>query len=175
MKICLDLDGVITKFVEGAAKVIGYDPKVVTEWDYYHLVGETEQSFWDKIDAVSPDFWANLELYDWAYELIFLCQTYGEIIFLTSPSRSALSSQGKVLWMQKHFGFNFRQYLIGPKKEFCANTNTILIDDSDKNIHKFEKAGGKTILFPQPWNANRNLTSDRMPYMRRILNEIHRH
>ena len=39
----------------------------------------------------------------------------------------------------------------GPKSQL-ANYNTVLIDDDKTNCDEFRAAGGKSVLFPQPWN-----------------------
>ena len=154
-KICLDIDGVLADFVGEAGRLMGYDPAVVDTWDYYHKVGETEDTFWEKIDAAGAEFWAEMQPYPWAHDLFDLCKLKGETILLTTNSKHHKSAEGKVLWMQKHFGRSFRNYLIGPKKEFCARPGTILIDDSDANCEKFIANGGSAILFPRSWNEAR--------------------
>jgi 5'(3')-deoxyribonucleotidase len=157
MKICLDMDGVLVDFVGGAATLIGYDPSVVNTWDYYPLIGKTENEFWRAIDAAGSDFWATLPIYPWALDLYRECKAIAPTIFLTSPSQCPSSMHGKLRWMQDNFGRQFRDYLVGPKKEFCATPDTILIDDSDANCKKFQAAGGRPILFPRPWNENRGI------------------
>lgn len=154
MKICLDLDGVLVDFVGGAAKIFGYDPSVVTTWDYYPLIGVTESEFWRRIDEAGSDFWAHLEPYPWAMDLYDKCASIAPTILLTTPSKCPTSAHGKVRWMQSVFGTNFRKFLIGPSKEFCANADTVLIDDNDSNCKRFEEVGGNAILFPRPWNAH---------------------
>ena len=37
--------------------------------------------------------------------------------------------------------------IVDADKEKYAGTNTILIDDREKNVNKFKAAGGKTILY----------------------------
>jgi 5'(3')-deoxyribonucleotidase len=128
----------------------------VTTWDYYPQVGTTEAKFWDAIDAAGADFWAGLESYPWAQKLFHSCVVAGQTILLTTPSNSETSPQGKLRWIQNNFGGNFRSYLMGPAKEFCAQPGTVLIDDSESNCKKFREAGGEAILFPRPWNYNRN-------------------
>ena len=157
MKICLDVDGVLVDFVAGAGKLLGYDPAVVNTWHYYTLIGMTEGEFWKAIDAAGSDFWADLPAYPWAQDLVKQCKATAPTILLTSPSQCPSSMHGKLRWMQAQFGRQFRDYLVGPKKEFCATPDTLLIDDSDSNCKKFQAAGGRAILFPRPWNDNRGI------------------
>ncbi len=157
MKICLDMDGVLVDFVGGAAKVLNYDPAVVNCWDYYPLIGVTENEFWKAIDAAGSDFWAYMPEYPWCQQLYDDCCKHGPTILLTSPSQCPSSTHGKLRWMQEKFGRRFRDYLMGAKKEFCARPDTVLIDDSDANCKKFQDHGGRAILFPRPWNENRGM------------------
>lgn len=171
MKIVLDVDGVLVDFVGGTAKLMGFDPAVVTMWDYYPAIGTTEAEFWAKIDAVGADFWATLEPYPWASDLVRQCKTVAPTILLTTPSLDPSSAHGKVRWMQATFGPKFRDYLIGPRKEFCAHPDTVLIDDSDANVEKFRDHGGGAILFPRPWNKNRDV-ADPLAYTLERLDEL---
>lgn len=169
MKICLDIDGVLVDFVGGAAKVLGYDPKVVTCWDYYPLIGTTEDEFWRAIDAAGSDFWATLPEYPWCDQLVKSCDEVAPTILLTTPSKCPSSTHGKLRWMHGKFGSGFRDYLMGPKKEYCATPETVLIDDSDANCKKFREHGGRAILFPRPWNENRGISGNPMTYVESML------
>lgn len=162
--IFLDVDGVLVDFVSGAGALMGYDPKVVTCWDYYPLIGKTEDEFWRAIDAAGSGFWECLPTYPWFEMLYCECKKYAETILLTSPSQDPSSHHGKFLWMKRMFGSRFRDYLIGPSKRSCAGPGKILIDDSDANCEKFAAAGGQAILFPAAWNENRDLRDDPFGY-----------
>ena len=164
-RICLDIDGVLADFVSHAGTLLGYDTAVVTTWDYYPLIGKTEDEFWRAIDGAGSDFWANMPAFPWFHELVGLCERHAPTILLSSPSRCPSSTHGKLRWIQSQFGSGFRKYLLGPAKEFCAAPGVVLIDDSDANCEKFEKHDGEAILFPQPWNENRILTADRIDYV----------
>lgn len=164
-QICLDIDGVLADFVGGSAKLLGFDPKLVTTWHYYEQVGTTEAKFWEAIDNAGLDFWRELKKYYWADHLWLACCGRAQTILLTSPSNHHSSVSGKLLWMQSEFGLGFRDYLMGSPKDVCARPGTVLIDDSDDNCEKFLKAGGVAILFPRPWNKLRGLADDPMPYV----------
>lgn len=42
-------------------------------------------------------------------------------------------------------------------KSCLAHPDSILIDDCDENVDKFNDAGGKAILVPQDWNSSYKL------------------
>lgn len=170
-QICLDIDGVLADFVGGTAKLLGFDPAVVDTWDYYPLIGTTEDKFWRAIDAAGADFWYGLTPYPWLYILYKACKKIAPTILLTSPSNHVSSVAGKLSWMHCYFGEKFRAYLMGSAKEFCAGPGMLLIDDSDANCCKFREHGGEAILFPRPWNENRSLSDDPMLY---VLDELQR-
>lgn len=60
----------------------------------------------------------------------------------------------------------FRDYLLGPAKHLCGRTSNLLIDDYDRNVSNFQKAGGSTVLFPQYWNANNDKKDAPIPYVK---------
>lgn len=174
LRICFDLDGVKADFVKGAVDLIKDDHP---EWiEGVGAWGETMPSdikseIWKRIDAAGESFWVNLPLLPWAKRVYNEAKQLGaEVIFLTSSSSHASSGSGKILWMQKHFGgFACRNYLIGPRKEFCATPATILVDDNDHKIDPFREAGGYGVLVPQEWNTNRHLIPEREEYVVREM------
>ena len=86
---------------------------------------------------------------------------------------SHLSAQ----WVIKHFGRWIRSFNFVPsyrrevdipiyyknKATFLKeNNNTVLfIDDSEKNIKEAQQIGVECLLFPRPWNSNREMSIDK--------------
>lgn len=175
MRILLDMDGVLADFVGGAARLVGFDPALVTTWEFYSSVGETEDSFWKKVSRAGPVFWENLEEYPWAANLITACNITAPTIILSAPSKHRLCKEdsviGKVRWMSNRWGNEFDDYYLGTKKEFCASPDSVLIDDNDTNCDRFIQAGGRAIIFPQPWNSGRDIP-DKVGYVMEQLNNI---
>ncbi len=107
-------------------------------------------------------------------ETVELCadklEEQGHVVFCTSPSADAKCPSEKVVWLrnQGFLGPMATNYQIGPMKELNAGSGAILIDDSDSNVQKFRDAGGTAVLFPQPWNENRD-KRERLEY---VLEEI---
>ena len=167
MRIYLDIDGVLADFVGATAKLHDFDPAVVTQWDYYPLIGMKESTFWDGVRDAGKHFWKYIQPYGWMSELFDECRRRGQVTLLTAPPprtdcRAAMV-QGRIDWIHYWFGDDFRDYFVGCRKELLAAPDTVLIDDSDSNCLKFAAAGGRTILFPQPWNNNRAI-SERVRY-----------
>ena len=161
--ILLDMDGVISNFVDQVIATFGWDIKHddYSSWAYHQQMGLTDQQFWARIDS---EFWDRIEPYPWASQLVSELRDEGEVIFATSPNLDSATPSAKVRWLRKH-GMMYtwlNEYMIGPHKHLMANKQTILIDDSDSNIEKFRAAGGNAILFPQPWNKRRTETSNRL-------------
>lgn len=155
--IILDMDGVLVDFCRGAywahsKEYDGYEPQ---DWDFFEAWGLTEDEFWAPINKAGHNFWASLPLYPWTRSLIDALGEIDEFFVATKCNMSPHSGSGKMVSLQRIFGEGFRNFSITPRKELLAGKNRILIDDSDRNCHQFEEAGGAAILFPQPWNANR--------------------
>lgn len=161
MRIYLDIDGVLADFVGAAARYMKFDPTLVTEWDFYSLIGTTDKDFWDCVKSHGQEFWSSMEAYPWCHSLFGDCNAVAPVTLLTAPPPrsdcrpSAIA--GRVEWIHATFGESFRDYFAGCKKETVATPNSLLIDDNDSNCKKFEDAGGRCILFPRPWNANRGI------------------
>ncbi|KKN19932.1 hypothetical protein LCGC14_0940610, partial [marine sediment metagenome] len=85
----------------------------------------------------------------WAKDLYSkLNEKSGLLAFLTSPSDNPDCAAGKVKWIKKHF--DTKNFIITPRKHFCARPNSILIDDTQKKVDQFIKHGGKAFLWPNP-------------------------
>lgn len=158
-RILLDVDGVLADFVAGACHAHGRDPaEIIADWpvgtyDVVEVLGVTQLQFWEKLDARGAAFWDELEPYPWATDLYEGLSKHAPVTLLTSCSRDPASAAGKVSWIQRLFGRDFRNYLIGPEKVACAHPDAILIDDYERNTTAFEKAGGTSIVFPRLWNS----------------------
>jgi 5'(3')-deoxyribonucleotidase/ribosomal protein L37E len=153
--ILLDLDGVMTQFSEGVAKLFNIPTEVMIEnWPggwfaIEEAIGISTDEMWEMIKAEGERFWANLEETPWARELYEKCQELAPVFFLTAPSRDPYSLAGKMQWIYKFTGDNgFGNCMLGRPKFLCANTRTILIDDADHNVNAFRASGGRSILLP---------------------------
>lgn len=158
MRIFLDVDGVLADFVGTAARHMGFDPSLVTAWDFYSLIGTTDRQFWDTVKSYGSEFWKTMDKYPWCGDLFRDCSKVGDVSLLTAPPPRAdcrpAAVSGRIEWIHATFGESFKDYFAGCKKESLAGAGAVLLDDSDSNCRKFEAAGGRAILFPRPWNAN---------------------
>jgi 5'(3')-deoxyribonucleotidase len=169
--ILLDMDGVLANFVSASitAAHLPIAEEDVVDWDYYKPFCTLNQ-FWQRIGTL-PYFWIKLEKYEWADELFKMCSLMAKTVIATSPSRCSACPSEKVNWLreQGYLTADSTDYMLGPHKELMARENTILIDDSDRNIEAFRAAGGRAITFPQKWNVNRNVTRSRLDYVEAML------
>jgi hypothetical protein len=160
LRIMIDLDGVMCNWTKAACKACGLDYEELKE----ELKKEdnvenhiSEDEMWKKIDAKGEEYWTELELYPWANKLYKKLQEKSPYVcFLTSPAENEISLSGKAKWVKKHFD-NTTEFLIGKPKWYCANKNTLLIDNSKKNTDKFDDFNGNTFLWP---NSNKLLDGD---------------
>jgi len=174
-KIFLDLDGVLVDFIGGMLEWFNINPDV-----YYK---NTPPGHWKitprkhlKLNMSKEVFWANLTYEFWSnlkptsYMTAILNELDQlEMAILTASNINAAS--GKLFWVKKHLPSIWKdgKILICRNKSVCANRNAILIDDCDKNIDNFIKAGGQAILFPQRWNRLHRYRHDPICYLREQL------
>ena len=156
-KIFLDMDGVVFFWEKAAAKSLGMsidDPKVRSHLkkgrEMQDFVGG-DSKMWPIIDNEGAEWWENLEMLPWGEKLYKeMKRLAGDFAFLTSPNKNPLCLAGKLKSLQKHFGVDFKDYMIGAHKHLCASPNAILIDDSEKKIIKFRQYGGVAFHWPNP-------------------------
>lgn len=177
--VFIDLDGVLVDFASEACRLHGRPDFPETgfaawpkgEWNMAKVFGITDDEFWRLIDSYGEEFWFDLEPYPWMGDL--LDNMPAPFTIATSPSNLPACASGKVKWMRHHLGRRsgrqFRDFLIGPQKHLLAGFGTVLIDDNDKKVSEFREAGGRAILFPQPWNANHALADDPLGH---VLEEL---
>lgn len=159
-RILLDVDGVLADFVGGVCKAFDRDKEqVIDTWptgtyDIVNALGITQGEFCEKLDGIGAPFWDGLEPYPWATEFYEKLSEHAPVTLLTSCSRDPGSAAGKLSWIKRLFGDDFRSYLIGPDKTACAHPGAILIDDYERNTKAFDAAGGHSIVFPRVWNSH---------------------
>lgn len=188
-RILLDLDEVLCDFTAGACAAHGVTVAQLNRhrrdgvWDIglpmaiastgWGLGGRerlTAEDFWNPINARGPEFWMKLNALPWFDAVINLVSEYSDDWYIiTSPSQSAYSHLGKVLWIQQHFGATFDRCVITPHKHLFAHSGTILIDDREENCRKFVEHGGLSLTFPSLGNRFHKSAADPVPFLRACL------
>jgi len=155
--IYLDMDGVLCDFVGAALRVHrqldALDHWPAGEWDIAKVLRVKSEEFWWRIDHHGERFWASLQPYPWAADLVRLLESMSvPITIASSLSYDPYSAAGKLQWLSEHFPQFKRRYLLGSEKHLLAKPGAVLIDDNDQGVEDFRQAGGQAVLFPQAWN-----------------------
>lgn len=162
--VLLDMDGVLVDFITAAMKRFGYDAaEVYTRneakgvFEIADIIGVSRNAFYTAFN--DREFWESLP---WMpegkaiYEAVLngIAGTDTELFLCTSPMRSPGCFAGKAAWVERELGTEIlsRLFICGAKHKF-ANCDTLLIDDSERNVMSFAVHGGHTITVPRPWNA----------------------
>lgn len=178
-RILLDLDGVSANFVKAVLDLYNKDYTTsIKTWqpNLYHVhtvLGVEAHEMWDRIDSLGAKFWYEIPEYEWFKELYDALCEIGDVYFCTSPSHNPFCAAGKVKWLQDRFGTKFRKYVLTNQKHLLANSDTILIDDSDRVVNKFYQHQGRVVLFPQPWNRNWSFANSRAASV--VLDSVKEH
>ena len=173
MHLLIDLDGVLCNFFDAALSLHGASQQG-SQWpagvrEMAPVIGMSSSKFWSTIDR-TPGFWANLQPYPWKDQLLQFAAGRGRVTIATAPALGANCASEKVQWMRQHIAADFSDYMIGRDKWLMAGPQTVLIDDSDRNIEEFRDHGGTGILFPQVWNSLHAVTDP----LGHVLNELRR-
>jgi len=165
----LDCDGVLANFTLGVCNVLGFtyeeifinrEPKPVPV-----PINQLYNVPFDEVDRrIGVDFWAELEKFPWADELINFAESIFQdnIIVCTSAGTPGThffnnAAIGKGYWFGKYYPKYAKNLVLCNKKHLLAAPNKILVDDIEDNTTPFSAAGGKSIVFPQWWNNRYNL------------------
>jgi len=112
-----------------------------------------QSTFWQSIPRT---VWATVPKTPELPWLLRTCQgLVGKNIYIaTSPTKDPDCLAGKLEWIHDNLPrWLHREYFITPRKWRLGCPGALLIDDNKQNCHLFEKHGGRTILFPRPWNS----------------------
>lgn len=178
IEIFVDMDGVLADFTSSCAKVhkkqLPFDkPSHRGKYDLADAWGISANEFWKPLSE-KKDFWHTLEKTSEADQLMeFIERTLSVKPFLcSSPSLDPNCYHGKAHWITTHYPHLLHRTILTNHKDFFAKRNHILIDDSDRNVTEFKKAGGIGILFPRPWNSRHTLSNDPMKFVKLELNRF---
>lgn len=149
--VFLDMDGIITNFNKAVCEKfdLPYPPQV------YHFFPEIRSQVNDFCDN---SFWQNLEWMDDGRDILRAITDVFEpekIYLLTKIMPNTETASGKMIWIQNNLPFYSDRVILmtlGVPKSLLARPDTLLIEDCDKYVDEFRKAGGKALLVPRPWN-----------------------
>jgi FMN phosphatase YigB (HAD superfamily) len=134
---------------------VGYD--IIAAYEKLKPAGFPEysvQEFWENVPRIAWSHTPRAPEFDWLLDQSIGLVGPENVCLLTSPTKDPESLAGKLEWIHMNLpSFMHRQYLVGPRKHFCARPDSLLIDDSDENVKKFREHGGHAILVPRPWNS----------------------
>lgn len=159
MKIFLDMDGVLADFNraihEAHGKTVAQPGSGKQPWDLDQFWGMTLNDFW--APSNNTKFWASIPRTPEANQIAEAA--WGavgtpNVCILTSPSLYDGCISAKRAWIAKYYPALADQMIFTSAKQFLAHPDTILIDDSDKNITRFATVGGQTVLVPRLWNTD---------------------
>ena len=154
--IFLDMDGVCCDFDSGVARLL--NKKLPSVWPLGKSVGDVLDTDFEEVrEAVErkgEKFWTELHAYPWFKTLYKALEKEADVFFLTSPGPHASAGSGKQRWLNTQFGRYCDNLIVTRHKYLLAKDDAWLVDDSERNIKEFSDAGGKVVLFPQPWNGN---------------------
>lgn len=141
-KIYCDMDGVLTDF-ERKLRENGY-PDFEPSW--------SDEKTWAAVESIDK-FWEELPWMEDGKKLWNFLKPYRPDL-LSAPSRhDTRSIKGKQEWVEREIGRVTLILIRAKDKCLYANTCSILIDDSKKNIDRWVEAGGVGILHKSAENT----------------------
>lgn len=175
-RIILDMDEVLTDFVEGACRTHGTTKSKLHEvwepgdWDMTKPLGVSSNQFWKNIREEGSDFWENLSPTPWMEELInWIDLTCDDWHIVTAPDNTPECHLGKTRWIKTYLGSRFDKFSVTRHKHIFAQPGVVIIDDRQETVSRFVDNGGSGIVFPAHHNVNYQLKKDPVEYVRTQL------
>ena len=139
-QIYVDMDGVLCNFLKGASDLTGLNLRLHKDWQVIRGTA------WKKISEQGSAFWENLPWMHDGKELWDYVKPYSPNIlsaFPTAEENKMHAINGKENWIARELGYVQNVHLVkGIDKQLFANENSILIDDSYRNIKQWRAKGG---------------------------------
>ena len=188
--IYCDLDGVFADFATAACRVHGRPDYRPDRWDFFEDWNDPftdlpmkEATFWHEIHKCGNMFYREMvQPYPWARPLMYAIDRSDEWAIVTSASDNWHGYAAKKIWVDKYLQPYIPQkieIIVCSNKWRLARSDTLLIDDYDRNLGAFDRAGGHILRFPQPWNLawyeQHGGPPDRLDYTHDILKEWRDH
>lgn len=140
----VDMDGVLVDFLKGAGQATSMNFKTHMDWE------KVKQTEWETLSKMGSRFWARLPWMKDGKQLWNYVKDYEPRILSAFPQAKQNKQHainGKKEWIKKNLsGVKEVNLVKGQDKQKYARKNTILIDDSERNINQFNNAGGIGIL-----------------------------
>lgn len=186
MKLFLDMDGVLVNWFEGAHKIHGkpWSPGDDTPSGWRYTYGPEGWNFHDEehfnvtyenlFNGMHREFWANLNWHADGPAILGMCEEAfpGDVVLLTAPHLQDGVMDGRLEWIERNAPEYKRKVLIGYCKDAIAavgQENAILVDDWDRNINNWRKAGGMGLLCPRCWNSSYHWAHEPVKHMEKAL------
>jgi hypothetical protein len=138
-RIYVDMDGTLTDFEKAFLSIDGRSTKEIEK--------SGDDAFWSHVDKGGLSFWADMPWINGSKDLWNKIKNLNPKI-LSSPARRLPNSKiGKLIWVKRELGNVPILFKRAREKYVYAKPNSILIDDLQKNIDAWNKAGGIGIKF----------------------------
>jgi len=174
--VYVDMDGVLCSFCQGVLRLFGCVPAEQAElrvrgWGGLPDVINEGRPEWSHVSEdqvmtavrdAGHQFWAELPICPWAYQLIGTIEQAGVPYTLLTTPAGGESAMGKFQWLLRHMPHMEKRVVLARDKWHLAGPGRLLVDDSPRNVGAWGsppdgRPGGQAMLWPAPHNAEREL------------------
>lgn len=181
MKIAIGLDGVLIKLYAGVLRLYSIEPHLANTMSTGGSIAEviqanamqprtmmgkrraaqaSDETVWAAVAAQLPSWWERLTPDPSGMLLVSKLLVRGIDVFpISQPlllgrndEGYAASCVGKRRWLERCLPLLSKRLVLTLEAHRCADPSTILVDDSPERVAAWRSAGGKAVLWYQPWN-----------------------
>lgn len=162
LKLYVDSDGVVADWVKKMIELINH-PEIVCQETLNKHPERTQ--YIRTIYSKHPSVFGELDIIPLGKKLLETLQTLNisfNILTAVGPDHHCFDTvkRTKIMWFKEHFGLTDEQIICVPNssdKTKYAYSNTILIDDYEKNIQEWNERGGQGLLFKEDEQSFREM------------------
>jgi len=152
--VYFDLDGVLADFVKEVKNRLGKTPDQIGHDKFKNEFVKDlyDDNFFPSLSVIS----GSKSLFDWAMDTFVNV----EILSSVGKYKSDMIKKQKTAWVRKYISGSVKINFTTSSKDKAkyATKDTLLIDDRDKSVIPFSKAGGESIKFTSPKQAKKQLS-----------------
>lgn len=175
-KLVCDLDGVTVDCLRPALRFhnrhdLADDPSFPPTYSWAEGTGMSDTEFWDRIEEAGPTFWSELPFTTFGLDLLTFLFSTGLPVEIATLAVGPNGAAGKYDWAKRVLPPGTPLH-ITTNKESLSFPGHLLIDDSPKNVERWEARGGDAILCPAPYNSNKEFIGKELLFIQTEMRSL---
>jgi hypothetical protein len=172
--VFVDLEGVLANLATAIFEHLDRPSLIAEPWPAGATIedrlGVTKKYMFDLLIRDSALIWKKVKPYPWARNLLTNLRAPRVIVTGGRWGIGAITDKWK--WCERHVNGKFSDLVVIQHRHLLAGREALLIDDHAGHTERFKSCGGHSLLFPQPWNAVDDTSSEPDTVLDGVMGQI---